>query len=139
MRENQLLDPERVTVGQLLALKTGDVPVLVTTTAGATVRQALRLMALHDVSQLPVLDGTRCVGAVHEHFLSTRALEDPRLLDTTVGDVMDGPIPVVEPDSPVDRVTKLLSKVNPAVLIGDGTALRGILTRSDVLHYLMSR
>jgi cystathionine beta-synthase len=139
MRENQMLDPERVTVGQLVALKSGDVPVLVTTAPGASVRQALRLMALHDVSQLPVLDGGTCVGAVHESFLSTRALEDPRLLDATVGDVMDGPIPVVSPDSPVDRATKLLSKVNPAVLIGDGTRVTGILTRSDVLHYLMSR
>jgi cystathionine beta-synthase len=139
MRENQMLDPERVTIGQLLLLKTGDMPTLVSTTPGASVRQALRLMSLHDISQLAVMDGAQCVGSVHEATLSTRALDDTKLLDATVGDVMDGPLPTVEFDAPVERVTKLLSKANPAVLVQQGSTMAGILTRSDVLHYLMSR
>jgi cystathionine beta-synthase len=85
------------------------------------------------------MDGGAAWARCSEPSLSTRALEDTKLLDATVSDVMDAPFPVVSPDSPVDRATKLLSKVNPAVLIGDGTRVTGILTRSDVLHYLMSR
>ncbi len=139
MRENQLLDPERVTLGQLLVLKTGDVPALVATTAGASVRQALRLMTLHDVSQLAVMDGGTCVGSVSEGLLSTSALENTKLLDAVVSDVMDPPFPMVEHDAPLDLVTKMLSKANPAVLVRKSGAVAGILTRSDVLHYLMSR
>ncbi len=139
MRENQMLDPERVTIGQLLALKGGEVPALVSTTPGASVRQALRLMSLHDISQLPVLDGADCVGSVHEHSLASRALENTALLDATVSDVMDPPLPVVDHDAPVERVTKLLSKPNPAILVQRGQLVQGVLTRSDVLHFLMSR
>jgi len=61
MRENQMLDADRATVGHVLGAKEGNAPVIVSMAPGATVRQALRLMNLHDVSQLPVMDGKTCV------------------------------------------------------------------------------
>src|SRR5439155_12663258 len=72
MRENQLLEADRATLGHLLTQRGDDVPHLVGTTPGALVRQALGLMRLHDVSQLPVMDGERCVGSVTEYGLTTR-------------------------------------------------------------------
>ena len=63
-------------------------PGIVSTTPGATVRQALRLMALHDVSQLPVMDGPVCVGSVTESALAAQALEQPKVLDGSVSDTM---------------------------------------------------
>jgi cystathionine beta-synthase len=139
MRENQLLETEVVTVGQLLAQKPGDAPTLVSVAPGAGVRQALGLMSLHDVSQLAVMDSTSCVGQVSESALSTRALENTKLLDSAVSDVMDPPLPTVDYDATLDQVSKLLSKANPAVLVKRGGRIEGILTRSDVLHYVMKR
>jgi cystathionine beta-synthase len=40
---------------------------------------------------------------------------------------------------PVDSVAKLLSKSNPAVLVRANGNVQGIVTRSDMLHYLMGR
>jgi cystathionine beta-synthase len=139
MRENQLLEAEHVTVGDLLAQKDGGVPALVSIAPGASVRQALGLMALHDISQLAVMDGASCVGLVSESALSTRALEDTRLLDAAVSDIMDAPMPIVEANASVDQVTKLLTKANPAVLVRREGRVAGILTRSDVLQYVMRR
>jgi cystathionine beta-synthase len=139
MRENQMLEPDRVSVGQLLGRKDGGAPAIVSTTPGATVRQALRLMALHDVSQLPVMDGESCVGSVTEGSLSARSLEDTKLLDATVSHVMDAPFPVVEDAQPLDSIVKLLSKANPAVLVRQDGRVRGIITRSDVLQHVMAR
>jgi cystathionine beta-synthase len=139
MRENQLLEPDRVSLGHLLAQKSDSVPPLVSTTPGALVRQALGLMKLHDVSQLPVMDGDRCVGSVTEYHLTTRGLESSRFLDATVGEIMDEPFPVVEAAQPVDAITKLLSKASPALLVREGGRHAGIVTRSDVLQFLMSR
>ncbi|MBW7934535.1 MAG: pyridoxal-phosphate dependent enzyme, partial [Gemmatimonadaceae bacterium] len=139
MRENQLLDSEKATLGQLLGAKTGDTPIVVSVAPGATVRQALRLMSQHDVSQLPVLDGGNCIGSVSESVLASRGLEDSKVLDRTVGDVMDGPFPVVDDGLPVDQVVKLVTKTNPAVLVRRNGTLSGILTRSDLLHFLMAR
>jgi cystathionine beta-synthase len=139
MRENQLLEPDRAPIALLLDRRDTDAPTLVSTTPGALVRQALGLMRLHDVSQLPVMDGSECVGSVTEYALTTRSLESTRLLDATVGEVMDEPFPLVDAAQPVESVTKLLSKASPAVLIRENGRVAGIVTRSDVLQFLMQR
>ena len=139
MRENQLLDPDRATLDQVLGAKRGDIPTLVSMPPTATVRQALKLMSTHDVSQLPVMDGAECVGVVDEMSLTTKGLENARLLDWPVSDVMDPPLPMVDLREPVDQVAKLLSKHNPAVLVRENGHLAGIVTRSDVLQFLMAR
>ncbi len=139
MRENQLLDAEKVTLGQLLGAKGGEIPALVSTAPGASVRQALGLMSLHDVSQLPVMDGANCVGSVSESVLSVRGLEDTKVLERTVSDVMDSPFPVVDAATPADAAVKLLGRNNPAVLVRDHGTVQGILTRSDLLQFLMAR
>lgn len=139
MRENQLLDTERATLMHVLGRKESETPALVSTTPGAPVRQALGLMTLHDVSQLPVMEGDNCVGSVSDWSLSQKSLENPKLLDATVSEVMDSPFPMVASDQPIESVVKLLSKSNPAVLVRRDGSIDGIVTRSDMLRYMMSR
>jgi cystathionine beta-synthase len=139
MRENQLLDSPHTSIESVLGKKDTSAPAIVSVTTGATVRQAIRLMALHDVSQVPVMDGTVCVGSVAESRLTTESLADPKALDKTVSDVMDQPFPVVEADAPVESVAKLLSKSNRAVLMRKDGMIQGIVTRFDVLEDLMHR
>ncbi|ODT04901.1 MAG: cystathionine beta-synthase [Gemmatimonadetes bacterium SCN 70-22] len=139
MRENQLLEADKATIAQVINVKPGGVPVMVSTAPGAPVRQALRLMTLHDVSQLPVMDGAVCVGSVTEHTLTAKALENPKLLDASVGDVMDAPFPIIDVNTPADNVAKLLSKANPAVLVQSHGQVQAIVTRGDLLQFLMAR
>ena len=140
MRENQLLEPDRVTLGDLVEHKVNGAPAPVVSAApGQLVRQALGLMRLHDVSQLPVLDGGECVGSVTEYALTQRGLESSRFLDAVVGEVMDEAFPVVESVQHVESVQKLLSKATPAVLVRQDGVITGIVTRSDMLAYLMNR
>ena len=96
-------------------------------------------MRLHDVSQLPVLENGECVGCVTEYALTQRGLESSRFLDAVVGEVMDEAFPVVDAGQHVESVQKLLSKATPAVLVRRSGAIDGIVTRSDMLAYLMSR
>jgi len=140
MRENQLLEPDRVTLGDLVDHKGDGAPAAVVSTApGQLVRQALGLMRLHDVSQLPVLDGGQCVGSVTEYALTQRGLESSRFLDAVVGEVMDEAFPVIDAAQHVESVQKLLSKATPAVLVAENGTISGIVTRSDMLAYLMNR
>ncbi|HXY29568.1 MAG TPA: CBS domain-containing protein, partial [Gemmatimonadaceae bacterium] len=106
---------------------------------GASVRQALRLMSLHDISQLPVMDGQNCIGSMSEGAVSAKALENPKILDTMVSEIMDPPFPVVEANQPVEGCIKLLAKGNPALLIRSNGGIGGIITRSDVLEFMMAR
>lgn len=139
MRENQLLDDDRVTMGQLLGRKRAGAQGIVSVAPATPVRQALRLMTTHDLSQLPVMDGEACVGSVTETQLTTRALDDAKVLDEPVRTVMDAPYPVVGGTERVEAIAKLLSKTNRAVLVKSNGHVDGIVTRSDVLQYLMAR
>jgi cystathionine beta-synthase len=139
MRENQMLEAEHVTLGDMLGRKDASAPALVSVAPSAGVRQALNLMALHDVSQLPVMDGEECVGSVVEATLSQRGLETPALLDATVREVMDAPFSSLAVDEPIELAIKLLSKSTPAVLVLDHRHIEGIVTRSDMLRFMMGR
>ena len=139
MRENQMLDADRTTMSFLLNGKRKGNQPIISVGPGTTVRQALRLMSLHDVSQLPVMDGASSVGSVADWSLSAKSLDDTKLLDTTVGTLMDPPFPTVDGGQSVDTVAKLMSKANPAVLVREDGKIAGIVTRSDMLNYLMGR
>lgn len=139
MRENQMLDTAPTTIESVIGSKDATAPAIVGVAPGATVRQAIRLLALHNVSQAPVMEGSVCIGSVAESQLTSQSLADPRVLDLTVSDVMDQPFPVVEYNQPVESVAKLLSKSNRAVLMKKDGVVQGIVTRFDVLEYLMHR
>ena len=64
----------------------------------------------------------------------SRVLEDPKLLDKPVSEVMGSPFPVVDADIPIDRLVTMLSKETPAALVRDGGHLVGIVNRYDVLR-----
>jgi cystathionine beta-synthase len=133
MRENQMLEAERVTAGQLLRRHPETLPPLVSVAPAANLRQALNLLNTWGVTQVPVVDGDDCVGSVTEGLLA-RVLEDAKLLDRPVSEVMGGPFPVVDAEVPIDRLVSLLSKETPAALVRDAGRLVGIVTRYDVLR-----
>jgi cystathionine beta-synthase len=137
MRENRMLEPSRVTAGDALAGKDAGAPASLVSVAPETpVRQALGLITMHDVSQLPVLSGGECVGHLGESSLMARVIEDPALLEKSVQHLMDAPLPVVDAHVDLGAVTPLLSRQNPAVLVRRGGRLEGIVTRHDVLRYI---
>jgi cystathionine beta-synthase len=134
MRDNQMLDAERVTAGQLLERHPSEVPPLVSVAPAASVRQALNLMSTYGVSQIPVIDGKDCVGSLSEGPVMAKALEDGKVLDRPVSDMMQGPFPVVDADVPLDRLSTLLSKETPAALVRRDGHLVGLVNRYDVLR-----
>ena len=134
LRENQMLEAERVLAGSLLELKPDGAPNLVTVAPSATLRQALNLMTTYNVSQLPVIDGDENVGALAESSLMGIAVAEPSSLTRTVREVMEDPFPVVDADAAMDYLATLLSRDNPAVLVRREDELAGIVTRYDVLH-----
>ena len=137
MQENQLLDTPRATVADILAERDDRAPILVSLAPSAAVRQALNLMNSYDVSQIPVLDGDRCVGGLTESVLMTKALAQPALLERPVREVMDEPFPVIEADYPADHLAPMLTRESPAALVQKDGKLIGIISRYDVLQQLI--
>jgi cystathionine beta-synthase len=133
MRENQLLEAERVTAGQLLQRHPEEVPPLVSVAPSSNVRQALNLLSTWGLSQLPVVDGNESVGSISEGLMA-RVLEDAKILERPVSEVMSGPFPVVDGDVPLHRLVSMLSKESPAALVREDGRLVGIVNRYDVLR-----
>jgi len=137
MRENRMIEPSRVTVADMVSGKGIVAPEnLVAVEPSTPVRKALALINEHNISQLPVVVDGDCVGHVSESTLMARVIETPTLLDQKVQDLMDAPLPVVDPHVDLASVSHLLSRQNPAVLVRRDGKLSGIVTRYDVLKYL---
>ncbi|MHB1169725.1 MAG: cystathionine beta-synthase [Longimicrobiales bacterium] len=136
LRENRLLEPDRLRAEEMIERKDGAAPALVSVEPSATLRQALALINTYNISQLPVCDAGRCLGSLAESTLMARVIEDPAVLDRTVEEVMDEPLPVVDAATPMSGVGRMLTRQNPAVLVASEGVLRGIITRYDVVRYL---
>ncbi len=134
MRENQMDDAQPVTVEALMAERPAGIPPLVAVAPSASVRQALNLMSTYGISQVPVVAGDDCVGSLTEGPVIARALEDARLLERAVSEVMQPPFPVVEAAFPIERLNTLLSHETQAALVRRAGRLAGIVTRYDVLR-----
>ncbi|MBI4545445.1 MAG: pyridoxal-phosphate dependent enzyme [Gemmatimonadetes bacterium] len=136
LRENRLLEPERLDAGDMLERKDGGPAPLIGVEPGSTVRQALSLITVHDISQLPVIRDGDCVGSLSEATLMARIIEEPGLLDRPVEALMDAPFPVVDAHVELGGIARLLTRQNPAVLVRREGRLAGIITRYDMVRYL---
>ncbi len=135
MRDNHLLDPVVTRVDAVLAGK-GVMPTLIAVQATDPLRVAVGLVRKHDISQLPVFDGTKLVGTLYDSDLFEKVLDDLRALDLPARAIMAAPLPVVERDASADEVTRLMAARNPAVLVRENGKITGLLTRYDMLQFI---
>ena len=107
-----------------------------------TVGTAIGRLQEFGISQMPVSEdreGARLaslVGSITETGLLARAYRDPRVVERTVGEVMDGPLPQVREQTSLDEAFALLDGGASAVLATRGERPAGIVTRLDLLEYL---
>jgi cystathionine beta-synthase len=136
MRANGLLATTGavVRVAELLSL------VLARTTQ--RVGDAISLLQEFGISQLPVSEDAEgnavvgIVGSITEKGLLDRAFRDPSVVERTVGEVMDAPLPLVEASATLDEAFALLSGGAPALVAVQGERPAGIVTKLDLLEFL---
>ena len=75
------------------------------------------------------------VGSISEKGLLDRAYRDPSVVERTVGEVMDGPLPLVE-SATLDEAFALLSGGANALVAVRGERPAGVVTKLDILEYL---
>lgn len=109
---------------------------LVTVTGDQKVSEALELMKKYDIEQIPVMDGMNPVGAVTQVGLFRKMIDDHELKDKQIADVKEEALPVVEQDTPLERLSSFINKENGAVLTKDDSGQYHILTKYDVIDAL---
>jgi cystathionine beta-synthase len=135
--------PEVVRVEEVLQVRRGEVPTLVTVNAHDKVRQAIDVLQRYSISQAPVvrepsMDVAQFVGSVVENALLDRIFRDPDALQADVAEAMGPPIAMVEFDDPLEVAFEALQQGTAVLVVKSGQAL-GVLTRSDLLEFLAHR
>ena len=106
------------------------------------VGEAIETLQAHGISQMPVSerpegdDVAGIVGSISEKGLLDRAYRDPSIVERTVGEVMDRPLPLVDAGATLDEAFRALSGGTPAVIAVDADRPVGIITKLDLLEYL---
>ena len=134
------------TVGQtaadVLRRKSPDLPPLVHVHPDETVREVIGILKEFEVSQVPVvkaeppLAAAEVVGAVAERELLEKAFANPGVLERPVGEVMGPALPTIGGGEAVELTVERLERAS-AVLVLDSGHPVGILTRSDLLEFLV--
>ncbi len=130
-----------ITVGDVLDEKPGVIPPLIYARPTDTVRDAIRLLQEHGLSQMPVaknempLAAAEVMGSIDELRLMERVFADAAVLDEPVEDVMSPELTTIGSGQPVELAVELLDTA-PALLVLDGGRPRTVLARTDVLRFL---
>jgi cystathionine beta-synthase len=109
---------------------------LITVNPDQTVAEAINLMSKYDIENIPVMNGDGMVGSLSEGGLFNKILSDPLIKEHKISAVMEKEYPVVSFTMPVEKISKLISKHNGAVLSKDETGEFHIVTKYDIIQSL---
>ena len=123
----------------------GPLPDVVLARTTQRVGDAIAILQEYGISQLPVSEApdgdalAAFVGSISEKGLLDRAFRDPTVVERTVGEVMDPPLPLVEASATLDEAFALLSGGAAALVAVRGDRPVGVVTKLDFLDYLAHR
>ncbi len=102
-----------------------------------TVAEAFELMQKYHIENLPVLNGGEPVGAISGKRTLLQA-HDKRvdIKGKKIADVLEKPYPIVSFDTPLERLSTLITRENGAVLGKDDSGNFHIVTKYDVIQAL---
>jgi cystathionine beta-synthase len=137
MRENGYMEPEHSlgTVGDLMAGRNGADRRLVTVPKTARVTEAIGVLKLHGISQVPVIEGGKLVGVLFEKRMLERALEGDKS-DVPVGDLVEANYCTVDRETEVTVLGELFKRFKVAVVLGQKNEPVDIITRIDLIDYM---
>jgi cystathionine beta-synthase len=96
---------------------------------------AYQRMKLNDISQLPVLDGSRIVGFLDESDVLLSITKKDENFKEPVSSAMSKAVDTIKPNAPIAELLPIFDKGHVAVVVENGQFL-GLITRIDLLNHL---
>jgi cystathionine beta-synthase len=110
---------------------------LVTIEPDLTVGDAVDLMKLHNIENIPVLKEGNMIGAISETGLFSKMFGNGQdIKQKKIDEVLEPAYPIVAFDTPLERISSLINKENGAVLAKDDSGDYHIVTKYDVIQSL---
>jgi len=98
-----------------------------------TIETVASKMTKYNISQIPISNGEKFTGSINDNYLFTKILENPKLKEELVKNIMQNPFPVVEPNAKLDEISPLIKKENNAVLVKTYAGDFHIITKYDII------
>jgi cystathionine beta-synthase len=112
---------------------------LITAGPENTVGEAFELMQKYHIENLPVIEDGEPIGAISESGLFSRVMKNGSdIKGKTIAEVLENPYPIVSFDTPLERLSTLITKENGAVLGKDESGNYHIVTKYDLIQALGS-
>lgn len=109
---------------------------LVTVEANHTVADAVELMKKFNIENIPVMNQEGLKGSISESGLFNKMLKGLDIKETKISEVLEAPYPLVDFETPVERLSSFITKENGAVLAKDEGGNFHIVTKWDLIQAL---
>ncbi len=133
MRERGFISHDDISCKSYLMNRTSEN--MVTVKTEELVQHAIDKMKDAQVSQLPVMKDEQPVGSLDNAQLFELITDNAEVKNQRIEEVMKAPFPVVDAETSLQEVSKLMSKNNSAVLVNFNSKLH-IITKHDILSIL---
>jgi cystathionine beta-synthase len=132
MRDRGFLEEENKYASDLIK-NHRDLP-LVTCEGEELVSHAVAKMKKYNISQIPVVSLGEFIGFVDDTHLFQALMEDSSYINKPLSSVMNPPLPIVEQNTKLEDISKLISKEVPAVMVHLTDKKFHIITRHDLIQ-----
>lgn len=134
LKQNRMLEPEVRTLRDLSDIKKQKgVEEIVSIKEIDFVKDVLNLISKTGYSQIPVMEGRQSIGCIRENVLLTKLVDNPLVFNSTIKEVMEESLPILEAKTELEEVKKYL-KNNSAILVSDFGLITDIITRYDLIN-----
>jgi cystathionine beta-synthase len=110
---------------------------LIAVTLDQSIAEAVELMKKYDIEHIPVMDNGVPVGSISENGLFQKMFSNPDIRQLSVAAMLEHAYPLVDFNTPVERIGTLITKENGAVLSRDETGNYHIVTKYDIIQAMV--
>jgi len=137
MRENGFLEDDGL--GMVANLLKDKSDAIIGAHPSDRVRDVIARMKAHGISQLPVVEDGRLLGAVAEVDLLRYLVSGEHSLDSSVGPLAESDYATVSPRTSIENLQGLLNNARMAIVLDEGSKIVGVVTKIDLIDYLAKR
>lgn len=107
---------------------------LITVKKDQLVSEAVELMRKYEIEHIPVMENNIPIGSISENGLFQKLFNNPDLKNLQIGEIMENSYPLIDFNTPVEKITGMISRENGAVIAKDEGGTIHIITKYDILH-----
>ncbi len=100
------------------------------------ISEAVNLMRKYEIEHIPVIEHDQIIGSISENGIFQKLYADPHIKEQLIHEALEPSYPLVDFNTPLEKITSMIRKDSGAVLAKDETGVLHIVTKYDILQSL---